>query len=86
VKIIKLNNAPTYGFSPKTIKVTKGSRVTWDNTTGTQHTATADNGKWDTGIINHHSRSKTITFKTVGTFKYSCQFHSYMHGTVVVVR
>lgn len=68
-------------FSPSTLTVTKGTVVTWQNNDGVAHTATSDNGKWDTGSIPSGG-SKSISFDSAGTFAYHCTVHPMMTGTV----
>jgi predicted CxxxxCH...CXXCH cytochrome family protein len=72
-----------YCFSPTTITVPVGSSVAWTNQTTTSHTATADSGTWTTPTVAPGG-SATVTFATAGTFAYHCNFHSFMHGTIVV--
>ncbi len=51
VKIVR-TSAGTFAFSPATIKVKVGQTVTWKNSTGTEHSATANNfTSFDTGTI-----------------------------------
>jgi|ERR1039458_1684791 plastocyanin len=84
VKVVALKNG-TYAFQPKTITVKVGTTVTWNNTTGTQHTVTTNNPKFGISLLNPHHKGK-LTFKKVGTFKYMCSFHAYMHGIVKVLK
>jgi LPXTG-motif cell wall-anchored protein len=72
-----------YAYSPATITVNVGDTVTWTNSGHQPHTATASNGSFDTGTLNH-GQSGSHTFTTAGTFAYICSIHPYMHGTVVV--
>jgi plastocyanin len=48
------------------------------------HTATADDGSFDTGPLEE-GKLKSETFKRAGTFTYHCAIHPSMHGTVEVV-
>jgi plastocyanin len=48
------------------------------------HTATADDGSFDTGTIDE-GKLKSETFKQPGTFTYHCEIHPQMHGTIEVV-
>jgi plastocyanin len=73
-----------FNFSPVGVTVNAGDSVTWRNTGGEGHTATSNNGTFDTGVLNPGA-SKTIVFGTVGTFDYHCSIHPYMHGTVTVL-
>ena len=72
-----------FGFTPSSVTVTVGGTVTWTNGDGVNHTATADDGSWDTSTIASGSTA-SMTFNTVGTFPYHCAIHASMHGTVVV--
>jgi len=72
-----------FAFSPKTITVTVGDTVTWTNSDPTAHTATADDGSFDTGTIGNNGTG-TATFSTAGTFPYHCKIHSSMTGTITV--
>jgi plastocyanin len=73
-----------YGFMPPVLTVKVGTRVTFGNEDATAHTATADQGSFDTGTLNH-GRRMTITFNRPGTFTYHCAFHAFMTGTIKVV-
>jgi plastocyanin len=73
-----------FAFSPATITVKPGTRVTVANHDSTAHTATSDDGSsFDTGDIDPGS-SKTITLSKAGTFAYHCNIHPFMHGRIVV--
>lgn len=70
-----------YSLTTTTIKV--GDSVRWTNFDVVAHTATADDGSFDTGLLNK-DESKTITFSTSGTFDYHCTPHPWMKGKIVV--
>jgi plastocyanin len=78
VKIIEF----VYGPDPVTVQV--GGKVIWQNEDTAPHTATADDGSFDTGTIER-GKIKSETFKQAGTFTYFCDIHPTMHGTVKVV-
>lgn len=73
-----------FAFSPTSIKVKKGTKVTWTNQDNTSHTVTATNG----GGFNSSALAKgdtfNFTFNQTGTFTYKCNFHPDMIGTVIV--
>ncbi|HEX5474595.1 MAG TPA: plastocyanin/azurin family copper-binding protein [Vicinamibacterales bacterium] len=73
--------ATAFGANPLT--VTAGTTVTWVNADNTTHTATSDNGVFNSGNINPGGRFST-TFATAGTFAYHCTIHPNMVGTVKV--
>jgi plastocyanin len=68
---------------PSTTTVNVGDSVTWDNTSGVAHTATADGGSFDTGSIADGA-SASVTFDAAGTFPYHCTIHPAMTGSIVV--
>ncbi len=72
-----------FEFLPGTLRVSKGTRVVFANTTsGTTHTAT-DKGVFDTGHIKG-GKSVAVRFQQKGTFSYHCKIHPFMHGKIVV--
>jgi plastocyanin len=73
-----------FTYSPDPVVVQVGGKVTWRNEDNPPHTATADDGSFDTGIIEK-GKQKSETFKEAGTFTYYCTVHPFMHGTVEVV-
>src|ERR671915_99566 len=50
----------TGAYSPNPASVSGGSTLTWNNVDGTPHTATADDGSFDTGIINGGSSGSAL--------------------------
>ena len=72
-----------FKFVPPNVSVKKGGKITWTNSDSTDHTATADNKSFDTGTL-HMGDAKTATFDKVGTYSYTCLFHPFMKGRVVV--
>lgn len=72
-----------FAFSPATITVDVGDTVSWSNRDGVQHSATADDGSFDTGLLRR-GQSDSHTFTEAGTFAYHCTPHPNMTATVVV--
>jgi amicyanin len=72
-----------FTFSPATITINQGDTVTWNNNGPTPHSATANDGSFDTGILRK-GQSGSHTFDAAGTYSYICTPHPYMKGTVVV--
>ena len=72
-----------FAFGPASVTVNVGDTVTWTNQDDIGHTATADGGQFNTGILNK-GQSGSATFDTAGTFTYYCQPHPNMKGTIVV--
>ena len=73
-----------FKYAPPSISATVGGKLTFANADNAEHTATADTkSAFDTGAITH-GRSKAITLTKAGSFPYHCDFHPFMHGTVIV--
>ncbi len=70
-------------FSPTTIEVAAGGSVTWANNDSEEHTVTATDSSWDSGIFDTGG-TYTRTFDAAGTFAYFCVIHPDMTGSVVV--
>jgi len=63
--------------------VKAGSTVTVKNNDGFQHTVTADNGEFNVSIDgNGHATFKAPS--QPGTYKFHCNIHATMHGTLTV--
>lgn len=71
-------------FAPQSVTVHVGDSVTWTNSDARSHTATADDGSFNTGTIHNGETSAAVTFNTAGTVTYHCSIHPDMHGTIVV--
>jgi len=72
-----------YAFEPASVTVGAGSRITFTNHDATAHTATSNKPAFDTGTVKP-GQSATVTLRKAGTYTYYCQFHAFMHGTVIV--
>jgi plastocyanin len=73
-----------FTYEPDPVVVQAGGKVIWQNEDTAPHTATADDGSFDTGTIEK-GKLGSATFKEPGTFTYHCEIHPTMHGTVEVV-
>lgn len=78
-----LVNIVDFGFEPGEITVATGTTIFWANTGEAPHTATADDGSFDTGRLASGER-EGVTFETAGEFPYFCSIHPDMRGTVTV--
>jgi len=72
-----------FSFSPKSLTINVGDTVTWDNSDSQHHTATADDGSFDTGPISSGTPA-SVTFSKAGTFAYHCNIHPAMTATLIV--
>jgi plastocyanin len=72
-----------FKFTPASVTVNEGDTVNFTNDGPTVHTATADDGSFDTGILEK-GQSGSATFTSAGTVTYFCQPHPNMKGSIVV--
>ena len=72
-----------FAFEPAELEVTAGTTVTWTNEDQISHTATSDDGVFDTGTLGQ-GESGSYTFDTAGRFGYFCEIHPGMTGVVIV--
>jgi plastocyanin len=80
---VKIENF-AYSPDPKTIPV--GTKVVFTEYDTTAHTVTSADGSpplFDSGNLDQH-QSWSHVFTKAGTYKYFCQYHTYMTGTIVV--
>lgn len=73
-----------FAYYPDPVTIEEGGKVIWQNEDSAPHTATADDGSFDTGTLEQ-GKLKSETFKEAGTYSYICSIHPDMHGTVEVV-
>lgn len=73
-----------FTYDPDPVTIEEGGKVIWVNRDAAPHTATADDGSFDTGTIEQ-DKLKSESFKQPGTYTYFCRIHPSMHGTVEVV-
>lgn len=70
-------------FSPATIEVAVGGTVTWTNDDDREHTVTASDGAFDSGVLDAGGTFEQ-RFPTAGTFPFLCALHPEMQGEVRV--
>jgi plastocyanin len=70
-------------FEPADAAVEPGSTITWINYGTVPHTVTADDGAFDSGVLNPGD-SFTVAFQGQGTITYHCAIHPSMMGSVTV--
>jgi plastocyanin len=73
-----------FAYNPDPVTIEEGGKVTWINRDSAPHTATADDGSFDTGTLEE-GKLKSESFKAPGTYAYICSIHPDMQGTVEVV-
>ncbi len=70
-------------YNPNPVNVSVGTTITWVNNDSAAHTATGNNGSFDTGTIPAGGRASKV-FNSAGTFNYTCLIHPNMVGTITV--
>lgn len=68
-------------FQPATLDVAPGDTVTFVNRDRAPHTATSNDGAFDTGQIAN-GKAVRITIESGGVFGYHCQIHPMMQGQI----
>lgn len=76
-------NIVDFLFTPQVLEISVGTTVTWTNSDSAQHTATANDGAFDSGTLAQGD-SFSFTFTETGTFDYICAIHPNMTGQIVV--
>jgi plastocyanin len=77
------------GYHPDSIIVRAGTIVQWSNDekdlpfTKTNHTVTADDGSFDSGVLAPGDTFR-LAFPTAGSFPYHCRIHANMTGLITV--
>lgn len=78
-------------FSPKNIKISKGTEVTWVNQDSVEHTVNTDSHPAHTYYLSQNSRTLkkgdaySVTFTETGIYPYHCTPHAAsMKGAVLV--
>jgi plastocyanin len=71
-----------FSFSPNSLTVKVGTKVTWTNHDSVTHTVTANQGAFNSPVLPGSSFS--FTFTKAGTYSYHCMIHPSMMATIVV--
>ncbi|MEW2581279.1 cupredoxin domain-containing protein [Streptomyces syringium] len=82
VAVVVIEGSPA-AFIPQSVTIRAGDSVRWLNNDNATHTTTSDTGLWD--IFLTPGTSVLRTFPTPGTFRYHCDIHPNMTGTITVV-
>ena len=75
-----------FSFSPKTLKVKKGTTVTWTNRDSAGHDIMPDSPSdaFKPSQLLSNGESYSFTFEKPGVYEYYCSPHPYMKGTIEV--
>lgn len=72
-----------FAFEPAKLEIEAGTTVVWTNLDTAPHTASANNGIWDSDTLREGD-TFSMTFDDPGTYEYGCIFHPSMEGSIVV--
>lgn len=73
----------SFAFGPDELTIPVGTTVTWTNEDSAPHTATAEDGSFDSGRLERGD-SFSYTFEEAGEFAYFCDIHPNMKATITV--
>jgi plastocyanin len=73
-----------FAFSPQTIHVKSGEKITWINHDDEPHTIVSVGKKFQKSSALDTDQEFTITAAAPGTYEYFCSVHPKMTGTIVV--
>jgi plastocyanin len=73
-----------FAYQPKSIEVPAGTTIVWTNQDAIQHSVTASDGSFDSGLFTQGG-TFSQTFEQPGTFAYVCSRHGSMQGEVNVI-
>lgn len=72
-----------FKFKSAKLSVNVGDTVRFTNKDGAPHTATANNGSFNTGKLSK-GKSGDVTFSKAGKISYYCKYHPNMKGVITV--
>lgn len=88
-EVIETNQVSYEDFRvmPQTIKIKKGTTVTWTNKDTAKHDVTPvqETEEFEASELFGKGETYSVTFNAVGTYDYYCSPHPYMKGTVEVI-
>jgi plastocyanin len=73
-----------FQYVPPAITIHAGERITFVNDDDEAHTVTANDKSFDSAGLDTNDKWQHVFSKT-GTYRYFCQMHPYMKGTVTVI-
>ncbi len=73
-----------FNFSPKTLTVKSGEKITWTNRDEEPHTVVSVEKQFKKSSALDTDQEFTITAGAPGTYTYFCSVHPKMTGTIIV--
>ena len=77
-------NIDNFSFTPTTLTVPVGAKVTWTNKDDVPHTIVSNNNAFPHSPALDTDESFSHAFTKAGTYEYYCSVHPKMLGKVVV--
>ena len=77
---VKIDN---FSFTPATVTVAVGTRVTWTNRDDIPHSVVTEDKTIKSKVLDTDEKFSYV-FDKAGTYSYFCSIHPKMKGTVVV--
>jgi plastocyanin len=71
-------------FSPMTLTVSPGTTISVTNKDSVTHTLSATGNQFNTGDITENQTKSFKAPSTSGTYRYICDIHQFMMGTIIV--
>jgi plastocyanin len=72
-----------FAFSPASLTVAAGTKVTWVNRDTDPHTATSTDKRFNSGALDT-GEEFSFVFKDKGDYEYYCALHPHMKGRITV--
>ena len=82
-KLKKAVTIENFTYTPETVRVKAGTVITWTNNDAEAHSASADDGSFDTGLMER-GQSASVTLTEPGEYTYHCSLHPNMTGKIIV--
>jgi amicyanin len=73
----------SWAFDNPNLAISAGQTVTWTNMGSMQHSVTADDGSFDSGLVDPNN-TFSMEFDNPGTYNYHCTPHPWMKATITV--
>jgi plastocyanin len=78
--LVKIDN---FSFTPQTLTVPAGTKVTWINKDDVPHTVRSNDKTIKSRVLDTDDQF-SYTFSTPGTNSYFCSIHPHMTGKIIV--
>ena len=73
-----------FSFSPNTLTLSVGARVTWINHDNVPHVVSSADNQFKKSTVLKTGQSFSHTFATAETYSYFCSIHPRMTGKIIV--